>query len=260
MFRALNTAATGMAAQQQNIEVIANNMANTLTTGFRKSRVEFQDLIYQNVRVPGGTTATGATMPTGIQVGQGTRTVSTQMVNTQGSLEQTGGQLDLAIEGEGYFQVERPDGQLAYTRAGNLKTDAQGQLVTVDGFLLEPSMSVPEDATSLTVAPDGTVSVSQPGEAASMELGRLQLATFANPSGLEAAGRGLYLPTSASGQPLVGDPGEEGVGTIAQGALERANVDVVTEMISLISSQRAYEINQKIIDASDRMLQVATER
>jgi flagellar basal-body rod protein FlgG len=248
-----------MIAQQTHIDTIAHNMANVGTTGFRRSRAEFQDLIYQQVRTPGGRTADGGTLPTGIQIGQGTRTVSTELVHTQGTLQQTGNPLDLAIEGEGFLQVLRPGGEIAYTRAGNLKLDAEGRLVTVDGLPVEPAITVPRDATSVTVGPDGTISVTQPGDGRSMELGQLQIARFSNPGGLEALGRSMFRPTTASGQPLVVQPGQEGAGTIAQGFLEGSNVEVVNEMIDLISSQRAYEINQRVIQASDEMLRKATD-
>ncbi len=260
MLRALSTAATGMAAQQLNIDVVANNMANVNTTGFRRSRAEFQDLLYQNVRTPGGSAGDGARLPTGIQIGQGTRTVSTEAIFSQGQMRQTGGPLDLAIEGGGFFQVTRPNGELAYTRAGNLKTDAEGRLVTVDGFAVEPAITIPPDATGITISADGTISVTQAGQTTTSELGRLQLASFANPAGLQAIGRSLFVPTAASGEANVASPGEEALGTIAQGFLEGSNVEVVTEMIDLISSQRAYEINQRVIQAADEMLRKVTER
>lgn len=257
--RSLRSAASGMAAQQTHIDTIANNMANVSTTGFRRSRAEFQDLIYQQVRTPGGRTADGGTLPTGVQIGQGTRTVSTEFMHTQGAMQQTGNPLDVAIEGEGFFQVVRPGGEIAYTRAGNLKLDNQGQLVTVDGLPIEPQITVPQDATSVSIAQDGTVSVTQPGSQQTMELGQLQIARFPNPGGLEAMGRSMFRATSASGQPLVVQPGQEGAGTLSQGFLEGSNVEVVNEMIDLISSQRAYEINQRVIQASDEMLRKSTE-
>jgi flagellar basal-body rod protein FlgG len=260
MMRALNTAATGMAAQQTNVDVIANNLANVNTTGFRRSRAEFQDLIYQTLRAPGGSTGDGARLPTGLQLGQGTRTVSTAQIHLQGSLSQTGGSLDLAIEGSGFFQVTRPSGQIAYTRAGNLKTDAEGRLITTDGYAIEPAITIPPDATAVTIAPSGMVSVTRPGQSASQEVGQLNLAGFANPAGLLAIGRSMFVATDASGQPISGKPGEEGLGTVSQGFLEGSNVEVVNEMIDLISSQRAYEVNQKVIQAADEMLRRTTER
>jgi len=248
-----------MIAQQTHIDTIAHNMANVGTTGFRRSRAEFQDLVYQQVRTPGGRTADGGTLPTGVQIGQGVRTVSTEIVQTQGSLQQTGNPLDLAIEGDGFFQVTRSGGEVGYTRAGNFKLDQDGRLVTVDGLAVEPAISVPADATSVTISADGTISVTQPGSGETTELGQLQIARFPNPGGLEALGRGMFRPTTASGQPLVAQPGQEGSGTIAQGSLEGSNVEVVNEMIDLISSQRAYELNQRVIRASDEMLRKSTD-
>ncbi|MGE0791182.1 MAG: flagellar basal-body rod protein FlgG [Sandaracinaceae bacterium] len=257
--RALRSAASGMIAQETHIDTIAHNMANVGTTGFRRQRAEFQDLIYQNVRAPGGRTGDGGTLPTGIQIGQGTRTVSTEFMHTQGALQSTGNPLDLAIEGEGFFQVTRQGGEVAYTRAGNLKLDNNGRLVTVDGLPIEPSITIPQDATSITVSPDGTISVTQPGSSQTMELGQLQIARFPNPGGLQALGRSMFRPSAASGQPLVAQPGQEGTGQLSQGFLEGSNVEVVNEMIDLISSQRAYEINQRVIQASDEMLRKTTD-
>jgi flagellar basal-body rod protein FlgG len=260
MIRALNSAATGMAAQQLNIDVVANNMANVNTAGFRKSRAEFQDLVYQTLRQPGGQSGNGASLPSGIQVGLGVRTVATQALHIQGSMKQTGNPLDLAIEGNGFFQVMRPNGDLAYTRAGNLKTDADGRLVTNDGFAIEPAINIPPDATSISVSATGVISVTQPGQQNAQEIGQLQLANFANPGGLLELGRSLYQSTNASGQPIVMNPGDGGVGTLAQGFLEGSNVEVVNEMIELISSQRAYEVNQRVIQAADEMLSRVTQR
>ena len=260
MLRALNTAATGMAAQQLHIDVVANNVANVNTAGFRRSRAEFQDLLYQTLRQPGGQTAGGGQLPTGLQIGQGTRTVATSTIFEQGTMQQSGNPLDLAIEGKGFFQVQRSDGTLAYTRAGNLKTDAEGRLVTVDGYPVEPAIQIPTDSTGITIAPDGTISVTQPGSAQTVEVGQLQLATFANPAGLLLNGRSLFTETAASGSATVAAPGEEGIGTVAQGFLEGSNVEVVSEMMDLIASQRAYEINQRVISAADQMLQKAIER
>jgi flagellar basal-body rod protein FlgG len=260
MIRALNSAATGMAAQQLNIDVVANNMANVNTTGFRKSRAEFQDLVYQTLRQPGGQSGNGAALPSGIQVGLGVRTVATQALHIQGAMKQTGNSLDLAIEGNGFFQVMRPSGEIAYTRAGNLKTDADGRLVTNDGFAIEPAITVPPDATSVSISTTGVISVTQPGQQNATEIGQLQLANFANPGGLLELGRSMYQQTAASGQPVVLNPGEGGVGTLAQGFLEGSNVEVVNEMIELISSQRAYEVNQRVIQAADEMLSRVTQR
>ena len=258
MFKSLNTAATGMEAQQRRIDVTANNMANVNTTGFRRARAEFQDLLYQTVRAPGGQTGDGATLPTGLQIGQGVRTAGTMTMHGQGTMNHTENPLDIAIEGDGFFQVRRPNGDVAYSRAGNLKVDAQGQLVTIDGYQLEPQISIPTDATGVTITPDGLISVTVAGDTTAQEVGQLQLANFANPAGLEAIGRSMFLPNNASGQPIVGTPGQEGLGTLAQGFLEGSNVEVVTEMIDLITSQRAYEVNQKVIEAADQMLERTT--
>lgn len=260
MLRALNSAATGMAAQQLNIDVVANNMANVNTAGFRKSRAEFQDLLYQTLRTPGGQSGNGAALPSGIQVGLGVRTVATQALHIQGAMKQTGNSLDLAIEGNGFFQVMRPSGDIAYTRAGNLKTDADGRLVTNDGFAIEPAINIPPDSTSISVSATGLVSVIQPGSPNAVEVGQLQLANFANPGGLLEMGRSMYQATAASGQAIVMNPGEGGVGTVAQGFIEGSNVEVVNEMIELISSQRAYEVNQRVIQAADEMLSRVTQR
>lgn len=260
MFRALHSAATGMQAQQTNIDVVANNMANVNTTGFKKSRAEFQDLLYQTLRAPGGQAGQGASAPSGLQVGLGVRTAATQAMHSQGSLNQTGNALDLSIEGNGFFQITRPNGDLAYTRSGNFKTDADGRLVTSDGFAVEPSITIPPDAMSISISSTGVVSVTQPGQTNPNELGQLQLAIFANPGGLLSTGHNLYAPTAASGQPVIANPGEEGSGGLSQGFLEGSNVEVVTEMIDLIASQRAYEVNQRVITAADEMLRRTTER
>jgi flagellar basal-body rod protein FlgG len=260
MMRALNTAATGMAAQQTNVDVIANNLANVNTTGFRKSRAEFEDLIYQTYRTPGGTVGDNQRLPTGIQLGEGVRTVSTTQIHMQGSLLQTGNSLDVAIEGSGYFQIMRPGGQLAYTRSGDFKSDAEGRLMTVDGYMVEPSIVIPTNATSVTISATGQVSVTLPDQTTTQEVGQLTLANFVNPSGLQPIGRSLFVPSDASGQALVANPGLEGAGTLQQGYLEASNVEVVNEMIDLIASQRAYEVNQRVITTADEMLRRVTER
>jgi flagellar basal-body rod protein FlgG len=249
-----------MLAEQTAVDVTANNLANVNTTGFRRERAEFQDLMYQNMRTPGGTNGDGSTMPSGLQVGLGVRTVATAQIHTQGAMLQTGNSLDLAIEGEGFFQVNRPGGDVAYTRAGNLKKDAEGRLVTVDGYEIEPSITIPDDATSVTIAADGTVSVMLANQNQTQQVGQLTLASFSNVGGLLALGRGMFQPTDASGPALEAQPGREGVGTIAQGFLEGSNVEVVNEMIDLIASQRAYDINQRVITTSDEMLRRIAER
>jgi len=254
MIRAMSTAATGMDAQQQRIDVTANNLSNVNTAGFKKSRAEFQDLLYQSVRAPGTSSVQGVRVPTGLQVGQGVRTVATQKMFTQGDMAQTGNQLDIAVEGGGFFQVTMPDGTQSYTRAGNWTLDDTGRVVTSDGFAMEPAITVPPDAVNVTVGADGTVSVQQAGQEDSSEIGQIQLASFINPAGLESIGRNFYRRTSASGNPQVGQPGLEGRGTLTQGFLEMSNVKVVEEMINLISTQRAYEVNSKVIQAADEMM------
>lgn len=260
MMRALNTAATGMAAQQTNVDVIANNLANVNTTGFRRSRAEFEDLIYQTYRTPGGTVGDNQRLPTGIQLGEGVRNVSTTQIHMQGSLVQTGNSLDVAIQGSGFFQITRPGGQLGYTRNGDFKTDAEGRLVTGDGFQVEPAIVVPQTATSVTISSTGQVSITNADQTTTQEIGQLQLANFVNPAGLAAIGNTMFVPTDASGQAIVANPGQDGIGTLQQGFLEGSNVEVVNEMIDLISSQRAYEVNQKVITTADEMLQRVTER
>jgi flagellar basal-body rod protein FlgG len=260
MMRALNTAASGMAAQQTNVDVIAHNLANVNTTGFRKQRAEFEDLIYQTIRTPGGTTGEGQKLPTGIQIGEGVRVVSTTQMHQQGSLIQTQSTLDVAIEGDGFFQITRPGGQIAYTRSGNFRVDAEGRMVTVDGYQVEPAISIPTNATAVTISPNGLVSVTTPGSTATQDVGQLTLANFVNPAGLLAIGRTMFVPTDASGEAITGQPGQEGLGTLASGFLEASNVEVVQEMIDLIASQRAYEVNQKVITTADEMLQRVTDR
>lgn len=260
MMRALNTAASGMAAQQTNVDVIAHNLANVNTTGFRKQRAEFEDLIYQTIRTPGGTTGEGQKLPTGIQIGEGVRVVSTTQMHHQGSLLQTESTLDVAVEGDGFFQITRPGGQIAYTRSGNFRVDAEGRLVTVDGYQVEPAISIPTNATNVTISPNGMISVTVAGQTATQDVGQLTLASFVNPSGLLAIGRTMFVPTDASGEAIVGQPGLEGLGTLASGFLEASNVEVVQEMIDLIASQRAYEVNQRVITTSDEMLQRVTDR
>ena len=255
MIRALHTAATGMDAQQKKMDVTANNLANVNTTGFKKSRAHFQDLLYQTVRAPGTASAQSTRVPSGLQIGLGVRTVSTQKAFTTGDLKQTGNDLDIAIEGKGFFQVTLPDGQIVYTRAGNFTLDDQGQLVTQDGYLVEPTITIPPDATAVTIAADGTVSVPQAGQTEASQVGQIQLANFINPGGLESIGRNFYRATDASGQPQVGPPGLQGIGTLTQGFLEMSNVKVVEEMIGLIQSQRAYEINSRVVRAADEMMQ-----
>jgi flagellar basal-body rod protein FlgG len=252
--RALNIAATGMSAQERNIEVIANNVANINTTGFKRSRAEFTDLIYQNERLQGvPSSGASATVPQGAQVGLGVRTAAIRSVNIQGSLTGTGNQLDLAINGRGYFQITTPAGETVYTRDGAFSTNAQGQLVTSDGLLLTPNIVVPPNATSVSVSQSGMVSATIAGQPAPQTLGQLTLANFVNEPGLMALGGNLFQQTAASGQPTVGIPGETAFGIVQQGYLEASNVDPVLEITNLISAQRAYEMNSKVIQAADQM-------
>jgi flagellar basal-body rod protein FlgG len=259
MFRSLNIAATGMAAQQTNLESISNNVANASTIGYKKQRTEFQDLLYQTVREPGTPTGPTTRSPTGLQVGTGVRVVGTMRVFEQGTLVNTGNPLDVAIEGPGFFAVEQPDGTLAYTRAGTLKQDAEGRVVTAEGQPLDPPIILPLDTIGISIASNGTVSVTTPGQVDPTEVGQLTLASFTNPAGLRAIGHNLLVPTQGSGYPIVGAPGSEGRGALLQGSLENANVDVVEEMIGMISAQRNYEINSKVITTADDMLRAVTQ-
>ncbi len=257
MIRALWTAATGMVAQQLNMDVVANNLANVNTTGFKKSRVDFQDLLYQTTREAGTTVAKGAQVPTAMETGLGTRAGSVQKIYTTGEFQQTDNPLDVAIEGDGFFQVLMPNGNTAYTRDGSFKLDSQGRIVTSDGYTLQPEITVPPEAESISIGNDGTVSVTIPGQSQPQELGQIQTARFLNPAGLDSIGRNLALPTAASGEPTVGTPGNDGLGTLAQGMVERSNVKVVEEMVNMIVAQRAYEINSKSIQTADEMLGIA---
>lgn len=257
MIRSLWTAASGMQAQTLNIDVIANNLSNVNTAGFKRSRAEFQDLLYETMRAPGVTSAGGNQVPTGIQIGHGTRTVATQRLFTQGDFQHTQNDLDLAIEGAGFFQILQPNGEIAYTRAGNFKIDGEGRIVTPDGYLIEPNITIPVDTLAVAIGTDGTVSIMQAGQPAPVDIGNIELASFVNPAGLDSIGRNLFLLTQASGDAIVGTPGEEGYGTLAQGYLEMSNVSVVDEMVNMITAQRAYEINSKAIQAADDMLQTA---
>lgn len=257
MMRSLSTAASGMMGQQFNIDTISNNLANVNTAGFKRSRVDFQDLLYQTIRFAGTPVTAGAQIPTGIQMGHGVRPVATQKIFTQGTFKQTDNQLDLVIEGEGFFQILLPGGSVAYTRDGAFKKDSEGRIVTSDGFPLEPETIIPQDALDITVGQDGTVSVMLAGQAEPQNIGQVQLARFVNAAGLQNYGRNLYLPTAASGQPIVGMPGLDGFGSLNQRWIEMSNVQVVEEMVNLIVAQRAYETNSKAIQASDDMLQTA---
>lgn len=253
MIKAMRTAATGMAAQQMNVDNIANNLANVNTTGFKKSKLEFQDVLYTNLRRAGVSASAGTTVPTSLEIGYGTRPVATTRQFTVGELSQTGNALDLAIEGNGFFQIMLPDGTVGYTRDGSFKVSADGQITTSDGLFVTPEVTIPQDAESIDIGYDGRVFAMIVGESDPQELGQIELAKFINPAGLEAIGHNLYVQTVASGEPVVGVPGEEGLGAIGQGYLEMSNVDVVAEMVNMIVAQRAYEVNSKAIQTSDDM-------
>lgn len=257
--RSLSTGATGMMAQQLNVEVISNNIANMSTTAFKRQRAEFQDLLYQNMRRPGSTSSDANTIvPTGVQIGVGVRAAGVYRIHEQGNLTLTGNSYDLAISGKGFYQITLPSGETAYTRAGSFQVDGQGQLVTVDGYQLQPGITVPQGALSVSIDATGIVEARIAGQAQPQQLGQIQLATFINEAGLEATGDNLFLETPASGQPTVGNPNAIGFGTLRQGYLETSNVNPVQEITNLISAQRAYEMNSKVITASDEMLQAAT--
>jgi flagellar basal-body rod protein FlgG len=257
MIRSLWTSATGMQAQAINIDVISNNLANVSTSGFKKSRAEFQDLLYETLQPPGSSSSQDTEVPSGVQLGHGTRPSAVLKIFNQGSLENTTNELDLAIEGDGFFQIMLPNGETAYTRSGEFKLDSEGRIVTADGFALEPELTIPTDATSITVGMDGTVSVLQAGESTPSEIGSIELARFVNPSGLISMGKNLFMRSNASGDDITGTAGEDGFGTLAQGFLEMSNVSVVDEMVNMITAQRAYEVNSKAIQTADEMLQTA---
>lgn len=259
MNRSLWIAKTGLDAQQTQMDVISNNLANVSTTGFKRSRAVFEELMYQTIRQPGALSSDQTTLPSGLQLGTGVRPVATERIHTQGSPQQTGNDKDVAIIGQGFFQVTLPDGTAAYTRDGNFQVDQNGQLVTSSGFLIEPAIAIPANSTSLTVARDGTVSVTQPGNALNVQVGQLQLATFMNPTGLESVGENLYVQTDASGAPNQTVPGLNGAGILQQRYVESSNVNVVEELVSMIQTQRAYEINSKAVSTSDQMLQRLTQ-
>jgi len=256
MIRALFSAASGMTAQQMNVDNIAHNLANANTVGFKQRRAQFQDLLYQSLVQPGAAAGAQTVVPTGLQLGLGARPSSNEIIFTQGNFQATGNPLDLVIQGKGFFQVRRPNGELAYTRAGNFHLDRDGNLVTADGDALEPQITLPPESQAVSIAADGTVSYMQPGQTAAQLAGQIQLANFTNPAGLNSIGRNLYAPTDASGEPAVGNPGgQEGLGALQQGYVEASNVSVVEEFISLILSQRAYEANSKVVKAADEMYQ-----
>ena len=256
MIRALFSAGSGMNAQQVNVDNIANNLANANTTGFKMRRTQFQDLLYQSMIQPGAAGGAETVLPVGLQLGLGVRPSATEMVFTQGSFQQTDNPLDMVIEGKGFFQIRKPSGELAYTRAGNFQLNRDGAIVNSDGFLLEPQITLPAEAQSITIGLDGTVSYTQAGQAASQLAGQIQLANFANPGGLNSIGRNLFSPTDGSGEPIVGTPGgQEGMGALMQGYVEQSNVSTVEEFIHLIMAQRTYEANSRVVKAADEMYQ-----
>ncbi len=256
MIRALFSAASGMTAQQMNVDSIAHNLANANTVGYKTRRAQFQDLLYQSVVQPGSAAGQQTVVPTGLQVGLGTRPSSNEIIFSQGDFSQTNNPLDMVIQGRGFFQVRQPSGELAYTRAGSFHVDRDGNLVTADGDPLEPQITIPPDAQQISIGKDGTVSYTQPNQTAAQQAGQIQLANFQNPAGLNSLGGNLYAPTDASGDPTVGVPGgQEGLGTVLQGYVEQSNVSVVEEFISLIVAQRGYEANSKVVQAADNMYQ-----
>ena len=256
MYRALYTAASGMEAQQLNLDNIANNLANASTAGFRRRRLQFQDLVYQNLVAPGAAATQQTIYPTGLQIGLGSRTAASEIIQQQGDFNQTGNPLDLTIQGSGFFQVQLPSGEVAYTRSGAFHLDSTGIIVDAQGNQLQPAITIPSSATNITIGSDGTVSVLIPGQQQAQQVGNIQLATFANPGGLNSIGNNYFLETTASGNPIVGTPGgAEGLGTLQQGMLENSNVDVVGEFIQMILAQRSYEANSRVVHAADEMFQ-----
>lgn len=256
MIKALYSAGTGMTAQQMNVDNIANNLANANSTGFKARHVQFEDLVYQSVLQPGNAASSSTVIPAGLQLGLGTRPASNEIDLSQGNFTQTNGTLDLVIQGRGFFQVHQPNGQIAYTRSGAFQLDQYGNIVTQDGNPIEPQITIPSEAQTITIAADGTVSYTLPNQTAAQTAGQIQLANFANPAGLNSIGNNLLLPTEASGNPLVGVPGgADGLGTLQQGYLESSNVSVVNEFVNLIVAQRAYEANSKVVKAADEMYQ-----
>ena len=255
MIRALYTAASGMNAQQANIDNVAHNLANVNTTGFKKSRVEFEDLVYQQIKAPGAAASQEADSPIGLQAGLGSRAVATARNFETGNLRTSGGPLDLAIEGQGFFQVTLPGGEIGYTRAGTFHMNGQGQVVTNEGYQLEPGITIPPNATSITISKDGIVSVTLPQQGAPQQVGTIEITMFQNPAGLTPRGGNIFTETTASGDPTNGVPGTDGLGTLAQGFVEDSNVSVVEEMVNMILGQRAYEANSRVIRAADEMLQ-----
>jgi flagellar basal-body rod protein FlgG len=254
MNQALWVAKTGLDAQNTRMTVVANNLANVNTAGFKRQRALFEDLFYQNVQQVGAQSSQDTTLPSGLSLGTGARTVATEKIHTQGNVSQTGNSLDVAIDGRGFLQINMPDGTIGYTRDGSFRLDQNGQIVTALGYTLSPNITIPQGALSVTIGADGTVSVLTSGSSAPTQVGQIQLADFVNPTGLQAIGKNLYLESAASGSPQVGNPGSNGIGSLVQGALESSNVNVVEELVNMIETQRAYEMNSKAIQAADQML------
>ncbi|MDH5545541.1 MAG: flagellar basal-body rod protein FlgG [Gammaproteobacteria bacterium] len=254
MDRALWVSKTGLEAQNMRMAVISNNLANVSTVGFKRGRAIFQDLIYQNLRQPGAQTSEDTILPSGLMLGSGVRTVATEKLHSQGNLIHTENSFDLAIQGRGFLQILMPDGQVGYTRDGSFRVDAQGRLVTAGGYPLEPQITIPEDAQSISVSGDGNVGVVIPGNVEPVQVGNIQLADFINPAGMQPVGENLYRQTVASGAPILGTPGLDGFGSLIQGSLESSNVNVVEELVNMIETQRAYEMNSKAVAATDGML------
>lgn len=260
MIRSLHIARTGLDAQQTQLDVISNNLANVATHGFKKGRAVFEDLLYQIIRQPGAQSSQQTQLPSGFQLGVGVRPVATERIFTQGNLQQTGNALDVAINGRGFFQIQTPDGGTAFTRDGSFQVDSQGNLVTASGYLVMPNMQIPQDALVVSIARDGIVSVTQPGNPNTVtQLGQIQLASFINPAGLQSQGENLFIETAASGPPLVGNPGADGLGLLNQSFVETSNVNVAEELVNMIIAQRAYELNSRAITTSDQMLQRLTQ-
>ncbi len=259
MIRSLWIAKTGLDAQQTQLDVISNNLANTSTNGYKRSRAVFEDLLYQTLRQPGAASSQQTTIPSGLMLGTGVRTIATEHIFTQGSLQQTQNPLDMAINGQGFFQVQMPDGTLAYTRDGAFQRDSTGQVVTSSGYPLSPAITIPSDALSITISRDGIVSITQPGSATATQVGTIQLASFVNIGGLQSAGENLYVETASSGTPTPNTPGTNGTGLINQGYVETSNVNVAEELVTMIQTQRAYEMNSKVVSTSDQMLARLTQ-
>ena len=259
MIRSLWISKTGLDGQQMNMDVVANNLANVSTTGFKRSRAVFEDLLYQTLRQPGAKSSQQTDIPSGLQLGTGVRPIATERIFTQGNLTQTGNPLDIAIQGNGFFQISLPDGTTAYTRDGTFQVNSQGQMVTSSGYTVAPAITIPADTLSITISRDGIVSVQQAGTATPTQVGQLQLASFINPAGLQSQGENLYLETAASGAPSTNTPGTNGLGVLNQAFLETSNVNVAEELVNMIQAQRAFEINSRAITASDQMLQRLTQ-